>query len=120
VNGRGLATGDFDNDGDVDAAINSIGGPLVLLRNDGARGRWLEVKLQRFSPGTRITAVLPSGRALVREAESGSSYLSSGDPRVHFGLGRARAVRELVVRYPSGRTTRLRNVSADRVVVVKP
>jgi hypothetical protein len=55
----------------------------------------------------------------VREAESGSSYLSSGDPRVHFGLGRARVVRELVVRYPNGRTTRLRNISADRVVVVK-
>src|SRR5262245_35407415 len=120
VNGRGLAAGDFDNDGDLDAAINSIGGPLVLLRNDGARGHWLEVKLQRFSPGARVTAVLPSGRALVREVHSGSSYLSSEDPRVHFGLGRARAVRELVVRYPDGRTKRLRNVPADRVVVVKP
>jgi Na+-translocating ferredoxin:NAD+ oxidoreductase RnfD subunit len=119
VNGRGLAIADYDNDGDLDAAINSIGGPLVLLRNDGARAHWLEVKLPRFSPGARVTAVLPSGKRLVREVQSGSSYLSSEDARMHFGLGRARTVRELVVRYSGGRTTRLRDVRADRVVVVK-
>jgi enediyne biosynthesis protein E4 len=50
--------------------------------------------------------------------EAGTSYLSSEDPRVHFGLGGAQTVRELVVRYPDGRTTRLRDVAADRVVVV--
>jgi hypothetical protein len=119
VNGRGLAAADYDNDGDLDAAINSIGGPLVLLENDGARGHWLEVELPGFSPGARVTAVLPSGRTLVREVVSGSSYLSSEDPRVHLGLGSAHTVRELVVRYPDGRTTRLRNLRADRVVRVK-
>jgi hypothetical protein len=119
VNGRGLAAADYDNDGDLDAAINSIGGPLVLLENDGARGHWLEVELPRFSPGARVTAVLPSGRRLVREVQSGSSYLSSEDPRVHLGLGSVRTVRELVVLYPDGRTTRLRNLRADRVVRVK-
>ncbi len=119
VNGRGLAAADYDNDGDVDVAINSIGGPLVLLRNDGAPGHWLEVKFRDFSPGARVTAVLPSGRRLVREVQAGTSYLSSEDPRVHFGLGGAKTVRELVVRYPDGRTTRLRDVAADRVVVVK-
>ena len=121
LNGRGLAAADYDNDGDVDVAINSIGGPLVLLQNAGdSGGHWLEVKLERFSPGARVTAVLPSGRKLVREVQAGGSYLSSEDPRVHFGLGEARAVRELVVEYPGGRATRLRNVAADRVVVVKP
>jgi hypothetical protein len=119
VNGRGLAAADYDNDGDLDAAISSIGGPLVLLRNDGARGHWLEVRLREFSPGARVTAVLPSGRTLVREVHAGSSYLSSEDPRVHFGLGGSLTVRALVVRYPDGHTTRLRDVPADRVVVVK-
>jgi Na+-transporting NADH:ubiquinone oxidoreductase subunit NqrB len=118
VIGRGLAAADYDNDGDLDLAINSIGGPLVLLRNTGASGHWLEVQFRRFSPGTKVTAVLPSGRALVREVQAGSSYLSSEDPRVHFGLGATRRLRELVVRYPDGSVTRLRNLASDRVVVV--
>jgi enediyne biosynthesis protein E4 len=49
---------------------------------------------------------------------AGSSYLSSEDPRIHFGLGRATRVAELTVRYPDGATTRLRNVRADRIVTV--
>ena len=51
VNGRGLAAADFDNDGNVDLAVNTIGGKLMLLRNTGANGNWLEVKLGRFAPG---------------------------------------------------------------------
>ena len=88
-NGRGLAAADFDNDGDLDLAVGSIGGRLQLLRNDGAKGHWLEVALPRFSPGARVTVVLDDGRRLVREAHAGSSYLSSEDPRLHFGLGDA-------------------------------
>jgi hypothetical protein len=118
--GRGLAAADYDNDGDVDLAVSSIGGPLVLLRNTGASGRWLEVKLSTFSPGARVTAVLPGGRTLVREVQAGSSYLSSEDPRVHFGLGAATRVAELVVRFPDGGETRLTDVPADRIVTVAP
>jgi hypothetical protein len=83
VNGRGLAAADYDNDGDVDVAINSIGGPLALLRNSGSDGRWLEVAFERFSPGARVTVELADGQHLVREAQAGSSYLSSEDPRLH-------------------------------------
>jgi hypothetical protein len=54
----------------------------------------------------------------VREVKAGSSYLSSEDPRVHFGLGAATRVRELVVRYPDGGEARLANVAADRLVTV--
>jgi hypothetical protein len=118
LNGRGVAAADYDNDGRVDIAINTIGGPLVLLRDTGAAGHWLEVKLRRFSPGAVVTAVLPDGRRLVREVLAGSSYLSSEDPRVHFGLGDATRVGELVVRYPGGSVTRLGNVAADRILAL--
>ena len=118
VNGRGLAAADYDNDGDLDVAVATIGGSLALLRNSGASGHWLEVELGRFAPGTRVTAVLPDGRRLVREVQAGTSYLSSEDPRVHFGLGAATRLRELVVRYPDGREARLANVAADRLVSV--
>ncbi len=118
VDGRGLAAADYDNDGDVDIAINSIGGPLVLLENTGAAGHWLEVKLGTFAPGATVTAVLPDGRRLVRAVQAGSSYLSSEDPRVHLGLGDVTEVSKLIVRYPDGRETRLTDVTADRIVTV--
>jgi Na+-translocating ferredoxin:NAD+ oxidoreductase RnfD subunit len=120
VNGRGLAAADFDNDGDVDVAVNSIGGKLLLLRNeDGTkRGHWLEVRLGAFAPGAVVTVVLADGRRLVRHVLAGSSYLSSEDPRVHFGLGNATRVEELRVRFPNGSTARRTNVAVDQLVVV--
>ena len=120
VNGRGLAAADYDNDGRVDIAINSIGGKLILLHNTGATRHWLEVKLGRFAPGAVVTAVLPDGRRLVRDVQAGSSYLSSEDPRVHFGLGTATTLKKLLVRWPGGKVSRLTGVAADRIVSVPP
>jgi enediyne biosynthesis protein E4 len=118
VNGRGLAVADYDNDGDLDVGVNTIGGKLMLLRTSRTEGHWLVVELPRFAPGATVTAVLPDGRRLVREVHAGSSYLSSEDPRVHFGLGSATRVKELVVRYPDGREARVENVPADRPVAL--
>ncbi|MHB8469873.1 MAG: FG-GAP-like repeat-containing protein [Gaiellaceae bacterium] len=118
LNGRGVAAADADNDGRMDVAINTIGGKLVLLRPSGPIGHWLDVKLSRFSPGAVVTVLLPNGTQLSRTVQTGSSYLSSEDPRVHFGLGAALKVVRLIVRYPSGQETRLADVRADRIVTV--
>jgi ASPIC and UnbV/FG-GAP-like repeat len=117
VNGRGVAAADYDNDGRMDVAVNSIGGKLILLRNTGGSGHWLEVSLAKFAPGALVTAVLPDGTRLVHEIQAGSSYLSSEDPRVHFGLGRDTRVKELIVRWPDERVTRRQHVASDQVVV---
>jgi hypothetical protein len=116
TNGRGLAVADYDNDGDPDIAINSIGGPLILLENTADDGNWLAVELPGFAPGTRVTAELPDGRQLVREAVAGSSYLSGEDPRLLFGLGEAAEVRALVIQYPDGTQTRLADVPVNQLV----
>lgn len=120
VDGRGVAVADYDNDGRVDMAVNSIGGKLILLHNTGAKGHWLEVRLTQFAPGAVVTAVLPDGTRQMREVQAGSSYLSSEDPRTHFGLGSTTRLRELDVRWPDGRVTRLRNVATDQIVSVRP
>lgn len=118
VNGRGLAAADYNNDGHVAIAVGTIGGNLLLLRNTSPVGHWLEVNVMPLSPGATVTVVGTNGQRQVRDVQAGSSYLSSEDPRVHFGLGAATSVRELVVRYPDGTVKRLRNVRADRILTV--
>jgi hypothetical protein len=115
--GRGLAAADFDNDGRMGVAVNTIGGPLVLLRDTGASGNWLDVALTGFHPGAVVTATMPDGRKQVVELHSGSSYLSSEDPRAHFGLGKATHV-DLTVRYPDGHILRRAHVAANRILTV--
>ena len=116
LNGRGVAAADAGNDGRMDVAINTIGGKLVLLRPTGPVGHWIDVSLSRFAPGAIVSVLLPDGRTLVRTVQAGSSYLSSEDPRVHFGLGSAQTA-VVHVRYPWGATTAV-SVRADRVVHV--
>ncbi|HSG17075.1 MAG TPA: cytochrome c peroxidase, partial [Anaerolineae bacterium] len=116
---RGSAMADYDNDGDLDMAVNTIGGDLVLLRNENSAGHWLTVELAGFHPGAVVTAVLPDGRELLCESKAGSSYLSTEDPRCHFGLGAADQLADLIVRWPDGAEQRLGRVKADDFLVVE-
>lgn len=117
VNGRGLAAADFDNDGHVDLAVGSVGGKLMLLRSTGGSGHWLAVALKPAVPGAVVHAYTSQGE-FARQVNAGSSYLSSDDPRIHLGLGKAKKVLDLVVTLPDGKTIRRRNVPADQILVV--
>jgi enediyne biosynthesis protein E4 len=122
--GRGVAFGDFDNDGDLDVVINNQNDPVTLLRNDGGnKNHWLSIrtvgtKSNRDGIGARI-AILAGGRRQIDEVRSGGSYLSQNDLRVHFGLGQASRLDRLEIRWPSGIVDKLENISADQFLVVR-
>jgi hypothetical protein len=124
VVGRGLATADFFNDGQVGFAVNCRGDYPELLRNDGATGNhWLEVLLiGTKSNRDGIGAVLKlssSGMVQVDQAKGGTSYMSASDPRIHFGLGKKTKIDSLIITWPSGQVDKLTNVPVDTVIAVK-
>ena len=103
---RGLAVGDFDNDGAVDVLVANNGGAPVLLKNDAAKGRnWLGLMLEgvscnRDAIGARIIWKV-GGKTMRRMKNSGGSYLSSHDPREVLGLGAASKIDELEIHWPA-------------------
>ena len=121
---RGLASADYDSDGDVDLLVTNNNGPVSLLRNDGGnRGHWLSVRLQgqganRDGIGARVV-LWTGGKRLVRERTSGGSYLASHDPRVHFGLGQDVVPDSLRVYWPDGSTSLMRTPPADQEIHVR-
>src|SRR5207248_10908750 len=117
--GRGMAAGDFDNDGAVDVAFVSLNDPPVLLRNEAAVGQgWVGVRLRgtvsnRDGIGARISLRV-GGRSLTRWIAGGGSFLGSHDRRVVFGLGREGVAGELEIRWPSGRMQRVSGLAPGR------
>ena len=78
------------------------------------------MSLAGFHPDAVVTVTLPDGRKLWQELHVGSSYLSSEDPRLHFGLGDATKITSLTVRWPDGTQTHEGNVAANQILTVKP
>ena len=101
MNARAVAGADFDNDGDIDIAVSVIGGRLRLLENAGPKGGSVVVTAEPATPGTRVYVRFPSGALRTGEIQAGGSYLSSEDPRMHFGIGDAQWV-NITVRWPDG------------------
>src|SRR5262249_45934314 len=123
--GRGLALGDFDNDGSVDVLVAVNDGPPVLLRNHaGRRNHWLGVRLsgRKANPdaiGAKIT--YRSGEfQRHRWISGGGSYLSSHDPRLVLGLGQRTRVDRLEVTWPlpSGKVEQFENLPVDRYITI--
>lgn len=121
---RGAAFGDIDNDGAVEVLINNQNEPPTLLKRSGLSGNnWILLKLEgvrsnRGAVGARVR-VTAGGRTQIDEVRSGGSYLSQNDPRLHFGLGRASRIERLEIDWPSGVRQVRRDLSVNRVVVVR-
>ena len=120
---RGLAVGDFDNDGALDVIVGINGGPPVLLKNNAAGGNnWLGLKLEgvtcnRDAVGARIVWKA-GGKTRARLKNNGGSYLSSHDPREILGIGKAAHIDELEIHWPapSTRVEKLTNLVPNRYV----
>ena len=118
---RGCAFGDFDNDGDVDVAVNNVHEPPNLYRLDTNRAAsWTEMELMgttsnRSAIGARVR-IVAGDVALVREVVGGGSYFSQNDLRIHAGLGAATRIDRVEVRWPNGNQEVWRDVPARRIV----
>jgi len=122
--GRGLATADYDNDGDIDIVTNNRGDFPSLLRNGGGNANnWLTVQLvgtKSNRDGIGASLKLTSeGFVQVEQAKGGMSYMSASDPRIHFGLGKRAKIASLEITWPSGQVDRLTNVPINQIITVK-
>jgi enediyne biosynthesis protein E4 len=122
--GRGSAAGDFNNDGLIDLAVVDYEGPVMLLENKSRTGgHWLSLDLRglppnRFAYGARVTA-RAGDTVWVGEVAPASSYLSSSDLRIHWGLGDVTTLETLSIDWPTGATEILTEVAVDRILRIE-
>ncbi|MDX2033301.1 MAG: CRTAC1 family protein [Blastocatellia bacterium] len=122
---RGTAYADFDNDGDLDIALATNGGPAYLLRNDGgnqlrfARFRMQGMASNRDGIGAKVTVFLPDGSKQWQTVHSGSSYCSQSELALTFGLGRNEKIDRVEIEWPNGKIEKLPNLAVNTLYVIK-
>jgi enediyne biosynthesis protein E4 len=120
---RGVAFGDINNDGNVDAVVYNVGGPPSLFinqtRNSNHRVlfRLIGTKSNRAAIGARVT-VYTSKMTQIDEVRAGGGYLSSNDQRLHFGLGSEVAMKKIDIQWPSGLKEELKNIPGDAIYTI--
>jgi enediyne biosynthesis protein E4 len=121
---RGLAVADLQNDGSLELIVTNMGEAPSLLRNEKKYPHhWIGFKLvgttsNRSAIGARVSLEV-GGRKLVQEVRSGSSFNSSNDLRLHFGLGAAAKITALTVRWPNGQTESFAPPIPNQIAVLK-
>jgi hypothetical protein len=120
---RGMATGDLDNDGGLDAVVTTNDGPAYVLHNETSNSNhWLLLKLvghrsNRDAIGAEIAITTAAGSQYAT-VSTASSYLSASDKRVHFGVGKDATVQKIEIRWPSGVHQSLKDVRADQILLI--
>ncbi len=120
---RGLAIGDLDNDGRLDAVITTNDGPAHILHNETqTQNHWLLLNLvghksNRDAIGAEVTLSTAEGLQF-STVSTAASYLSANDKRVHFGLGNEKVAAKIEIRWPSGVRQTLKDVAADQILRV--
>ncbi len=121
--GRGACFGDYDNDGDVDVYVSNLEELGALLRNNkGNENNWILLNLvgdvsNRDGVGARVTIVAGDKKQYAQKKSSGG-YLSTNDPRLHFGLGKSTMVDSIKVIWPSGKIQNLENIKAGQILTI--
>jgi enediyne biosynthesis protein E4 len=121
--GRGLATGDIDNDGRIDAVVTTNGGSIHVLHNDTkTSNHWLTLSLvghksNRDAIGAAVTLVTEH-RTQFATVTTAGSYLSSSDKRLHFGLDQDATAKSIEIQWPSGIHQTIQNVRGDQILQI--
>ena len=123
--GRGLAIGDLDNDGRLDAVMVPQNGPLVYFHNrtEAVRSHFVTIRLEgrksnRDGVGSSV-ALTAGGHKQTKQRLGGGSYQSACDSRLHFGLGKNAPVESVEVRWPSGQVDRYHDITADKAYLLR-
>ncbi len=122
---RGVAFGDVDNDGRIDAVVTVLNGKAEYFHNiSGTANHWIALKLtgvksNRLGLGAQVRITGEDGLKQYNEVTTAVGYACSSDPRVHFGLGASKTVREIEIKWPSEIRQTVRNVPADQIVAIE-